>query len=687
MSYTFWKIKSQDASLVKKLASKLKCSEIISKLLINRNITDENDAKLFLNPTPASVHDPFILNDMDLATNRIIKAVENNEKICIYGDYDVDGITSVSVLYLYLANFFKNLEYYIPDRFSQGYGINKGALDTIKSHGSSLIITVDTGISAIDEIEYASSIGLDVIVTDHHECQEKLPGAMAVVNPKRHDNTYPFTKLAGVGVVYKLICALDKKFGTTFSDNYLDLVAIGTIADIMPLLDENRYIVKIGLEKIVSNPNLGLHSLMEITGVTSNITASSIGFAIAPRINATGRMASAETAVELFISDNPDNAKVIAQKLCDLNLERQKIENQIYVEATEIIEKHQLNKKYNALVLWKEGWHNGVIGIVASRLKEKYNKPVVLFSVDKVSKGSGRSAAPINLYSAFEQCSDITIQYGGHKYAAGLLVENENLYKFRDRLSELVGNIVSEQEELNSLDVECILGAKQLTYKVADDISSLQPYGKSNDTPLFCVKNLRISDIYPTSNNKHLRLKLTCADKQITAFYFGVSPVQFDYVENDFVDVICEINTNEYRNIKTAQLVIRDIRLSENQLFANKIKREYCDNESNILKCMLPLRSDIATTYKFLKSNFEKGKNTYNLDTVSNLVNKICICSLSYEKVYFSIKILFEIGVLQGYYDDINLTINNIATEKGFDLTDSQLLLSIYEKAGVKFGS
>ncbi len=687
MSYINWNIKTQNESLVKELSNKLNCNEIISRLLINRGLTTVDKAEKFLFPKADVVHDPFLLNDMDLAVRRIDEAIYNNERICIYGDYDVDGITSVSVLYLFLKNFSDNITYYIPDRFSQGYGINKTALDNLKNDGCSLIITVDTGISAIEEINYANDIGIDVVITDHHECQKSFPSAIAVINPKRHDSAYPFAKLAGVGVVYKLITALDKHKNTDFSDNYIDLVAIGTIADIMPLIDENRYIVKVGLDKISTNPNPGLKALIDITLNTSNITSSSVGFALAPRINAAGRMAMASVGVELFVTDKPQIASEIAQNLCDLNLERQKIETEIFNQASEIIDKHNLDKNYNALVLWKEGWHSGVIGIVASKLKEKYNKPVVLFSVDEVSKGSGRSVVPFNLYEAFESCKDMLIQYGGHKYAAGLLIENDKLGEFRDRLSQLVGEYTQDNELSNDINVDCVLDYKYLNCKSAEEISLLQPYGKSNETPLFCIRNIRISDIFPTSNNKHLRLKFNINDKQIVGFYFGVNNIEFDYREGDFVDVLCEVNINEYRNIKSVQLIVHDLRLCENILFSNQTRRIHCESSSDILQIMLPTKSDIAYVYRYFKHNFSKGKSKYNIDTVHNLINKDCLTSINYEKIYFSIKILIELGIISGDINDIILTINSIETEKKFNLYDSNLLMSIYGKAGVKFGN
>lgn len=687
MLYTNWKIKTQPIALVNKLASELDCNDIVSRLLINRGFTDFERAKSFLYPNDDVVHDPYLLNDMESAVKRILKAIENNEKICIYGDYDVDGITSVSVLYMYLKHFTDNLVYFIPDRFNQGYGIHNLALDGIAELGCSLIITVDTGISAVKEIDYAKSLGIDIVITDHHECQAEIPAAYAVVNPKRRDSTYPFAKLAGVGVVYKLISAVDYATGSNFKDDCLDLIAIGTIADIMPLLDENRYIVKRGLERISTSSNMGLKALLNVALNTSSITASSIGYAIAPRINAAGRMDKAELAVKLFVTNDPVEAASIANKLCDLNVERQKIENTIFEEASQIIADYDLDRKYNALVLWKENWHNGVIGIVASKLKEKYNKPVVLFSVDKNSKGSGRSVAPFNLYDAFEKCSDIILQYGGHKYAAGVLIENSKLHEFRNRLSDLVGEYTKENELSADIDVECELSHNFVSYKTAESITMLQPFGKSNVAPLFCIRNVIISEIFPTSNNKHLRIKFMIGNKNVTGFYFGKSLIEFDYRENDLVDIVCEVNVNEYRSSKSLQLVVHDLRLGVNLLASNADKRKKCEDLECNHALLLPTRSDIGFTYKFLLHSFKNGKKIFNIDTLSNLINKDCLCNLNYEQAYYSLKILMELGVVCANIEGISLNVSSIVNDKKFSLGDSEIFERIYNKVGVKFGN
>ncbi len=687
MSYIKWDIRSQDKFHVKTLSKGLSCSETVSRLLINRGLTSVESADEFLNPAPSCIHNPYLLTDMDKAVAVIKKNIIENKKICVYGDYDVDGITSVSSLYLYIKKFTDNVIYFIPDRFSQGYGVNKGAIDRIKQKDCSLIVTVDTGISAVEEIEYAKQLGIDVVVTDHHECQDALPPADAVVNPKRADDFYPFPYLAGVGVVYKLISAIDIEMGTEYSDEFIDLVAIGTIADIMPLLDENRYIVKLGMEKILSTPNKGLKCLIDMCATNQPLSSSSVGFMIAPRINAAGRMDDAEKAVELFTTNDFEKAGHIAERLCQLNYERQKIENEIFQQAVQIIEEQDLNSKYSVLVLWKQGWHSGVIGIVASKLKEKYNKPAILFSVDEVSKGSGRSVAPFNLYEAFEQNKDMLIQYGGHKYAAGVLLENDRLHQFRDKISECLDSFLENNRLCDELSVECTLNHSDVTYKTVSELSLLQPFGKNNEVPLFCLRKVRISDLFPISNNRHLRIKLTIGDKLITAYYFSVDMSRFDYREGDLVDIVCELNENEYKNFKSVQLVIRDLRYSKEQIDSYNSRRINCDEKKSVMISHLPNRADIAVVYRFFHQAIQSGRHNYNLDTVCNVINKDCLVNLNYEKVYYSIKILVELGIIVASFDDNEMYIYEIVDSKRFSLSDSTLLMSIYKKAGVEFGN
>lgn len=440
-----WIVSEQDPSCVKKLADSLGTNELCAKLLINRGYTDVESARAFMEKSDAFLYDPFLLKDIKLATARIRRAIEEDERITIYGDYDVDGVTSVSVLFMYLREHGADVDYYIPTRDGEGYGVSSAAFRTIKEHGTGLVITVDTGITAIDEIAYAKSIGLDVVVTDHHQCRPELPVCEAVVNPQRPDCEYPFKELSGVGVIFKVLCALELElvnYGEynlfTIKDmcrRYIDLVTIGTIADVMPLCDENRIMVYMGLGMLSSTRNIGVRELFRTVGLDASkkITASMIGYTVAPKINAAGRIGNASRAVQLFLATSPHAARAIAEELCLTNRERQQTEASILAEAMSQIENEHDLEKESVLVLSSDSWHQGVIGIVASRITEQFGKPAILVSFDAgegehgLGKGSARSVKGLNMVEALASCGHLLVKYGGHELAAGLSIEREKL--------------------------------------------------------------------------------------------------------------------------------------------------------------------------------------------------------------------------------------------------------------------
>ena len=450
-----WLIKSSDNSAyrvgVSEIAASLGINPVVAKLLYNRGYTSVESAKAFVYMESEMLLDPFKMKDVEKGISGIKAAIEEGKKITVYGDYDVDGVTSVCTLYLYLKSIGANVDYYIPNRAGEGYGVSPAAIDAIKENGSTLIVTVDTGTTAVEEVEYAKSIGVDFIITDHHECRSDLPDALAVINPHRPDCEYPFKELAGVGVVFKLICAYEERVkgysriqaAKRIFSLYADLVAIGTIADVMPIKEENRIIVRYGLSMIENTDRIGLAALIEAASAKNDaqrsaqrkkkvkITSGYIGYTLAPRINAAGRIKTASLAVELFLSDNKARAKEIAEELCRTNKERQAEENKIMQEADEKIEKYDIEKN-PVIVLDADTWHHGVIGIVASRITEKYTRPAILVSFegnesetpspDDVGKGSGRSIKGMNLVDALCHCSDHLVKFGGHELAAGLSV-------------------------------------------------------------------------------------------------------------------------------------------------------------------------------------------------------------------------------------------------------------------------
>ena len=685
MSLTEWKINNQDLNVVKTLSKSLNCCDFISRLLINRGVSTPDEAVSFLTVDKTQFKDPFLLKDMDKAVSRIKSAVEQKERVLIYGDYDVDGITSISILYLYFKELGLQTDYYIPNRVSEGYGINESAIDRIAQNGCDLIITVDTGISAVSEAEYIKSKGIDLIITDHHECPDNIPSAIAVIDPKRQDDTYPFKQLAGVGVAFKLICALDKTFKTqTVLDKYSSFVAFGTIADMMSLIDENRFIVKLGLSSFGSCNSVGLKSLIKSCIKGDKVNSTAISFILAPKINAAGRIADAGLAVELFTTDNAERAEIISDMLLDFNMQRQQIELSIYKQAVQQIEIEGLNFKYNALVLWGKGWHNGIIGIVASKLKEKYHLPVFLFAIDENSdtaKGSGRSVPPFDLYGSLEQMSDITESFGGHKDAAGAVIKQQNLVKFRDTLSELAGQFLKESSFDTSIAAECCVEADELSTENAEQISWLEPFGKSNQTPVFCFNGAIIESIYTTANQKHLRLILDCGGKKITAFLFNKQTLDFDYRADDRVDLLFEMSINEYNNIKKLQFIIRDIRYSSDILDELMREKDSCDALTAIAGS-IPSRNEIAAVYKYLLAMKNKNKTSYDMFTLPRKISADTLINLNYSKVRYSVDILIELKVIDGGYKDDILEIRDINTKTKVNLLNSKILHTLEKQVG-----
>jgi len=627
-----WLIREHDAKTVKILSESLRIKPLCAKLLINRGYTDIESAKSFIEKSDAFLYNPYLLQDIRKATARIRSAMAQKEKITIYGDYDVDGITSVSILYMYLKDRGVDVDYYIPTRESEGYGLNIGAFHTIKEGGTSLVITVDTGITAIDEISYAKTIGLDVVVTDHHQCRPDLPICEAVVNPRRTDCTYPFKELSGVGVVFKLLCALEMdilNFGEynifTIKDmcrRYIDLVTIGTIADVMPLYDENRIMVYMGLNLLSSTSNIGVRALLRAVGIedSKKITSSMIGYTLAPRINAAGRIGDAARAVQLFLTNSPRTASVIAEELCITNKERQQTENIIFEEALRQIEDEHDVEKESVIVLASDHWHQGVIGIVASKITELFGKPSILISFDSHApsahdpgKGSARSIKGLNIVEALAHCSDLLIKYGGHELAAGLSVERGNLDAFRKALNEYALPYISSPECMIKMQVEAEIVAEDITMDTVVEISKLEPYGAKNPEPIFVLKDVCIEEIAPLSMGKHTRLYLKKDQTSVAAVCFGHNLLDEGFSGGTYADIVCSININEFRGNKTVQLIIRDIDYAEKTLheielqeadFSKLLKDElFFDHRS------IPKRQDFASVYKFLREEgFRKEK-------------------------------------------------------------------------------
>ncbi len=558
-----WCFKNINKEAVIEISKKFNISPLTAIVLYNRGVRDFDDIERFLHCDLSGLKNPFLMLDMDKAVERIKNAKENGEKITIYGDYDVDGITSIAILYKHLKSMGINVDYYIPNRITEGYGVNCDALKKIKAGGTDLVITVDTGITAVDETEYARSIGLDIIVTDHHECKEKIPAAYAAIDPKRKECGYPFKNLAGVGVAFKLIQALSgKETLPELIDEYSDLVCLGTVADISPLVDENRILVIEGLKRFKNTKNIGLKALIDVSvNNDKEINTGTIGYIIAPRINASGRLGCASRSVDLFLTDDKKLASELALNLCEENVTRQQTEQQMFAEAFEYIEQHPEIKDDNILVIPHKNWHHGIIGIVSSKITEKFYKPSILFAIDgDEAKGSGRSIGNFNLFDALENSSDLLEKFGGHELAAGLSIKTKNIDEFRRKINEYSTGKINVDDLVPTISIDAQIKVPYITISTINDINKLQPFGVENPTPVFSVRNIKIHKLSVMSGGKHLRMTLFKDNKYLDSVGFGMGEYAKHLKEGDFIDVAFGLDINDFRGFRNAQLIIKDIK-------------------------------------------------------------------------------------------------------------------------------
>ncbi len=557
-----WEFYNQDQDKINELIEKFQISELLATVLVNRNIINEKEVELFLNPTRNDFHDPYLMPDMKIAVKRIIKAIENNEKAIIYGDYDVDGITSITVLSKFLKERGLNVGAYIPNRLNEGYGLNKEAIKKIADSGYKLIITVDCGISGIEEIKYAYSLGMEVIVTDHHEPLDELPKALAIIDCKRKDNKYPFNSLAGVGVAFKLIQAIgiELKLDEREYLKYLDIVAIGTISDIVPLVDENRVIAKLGLKLVEVTKSPGVRALLNAAAY-KEVNSNTVSFGIAPRINACGRMGHEREALDLFLTENIVEANKITNTLNEYNKQRQNIEKRIFEEAILKIEKEHLDKN-NAIVLGDESWHHGVIGIVASKITELYFKPSILICFEgENGKGSGRSIPGFDLHGALCATSDYLEKYGGHEMAVGLSLKKNKFDDFRKAFEEK-SKEANTEEIVPVIKIDKEINLKDIYIENVKELNLLEPFGEANKTPIFIYKNLRIDSIRALSEGKHLKLTLKEGNTIINAIGFNMGQYAEEYQLGDKIDVIGVLEINTFNGIESVQINMKDLRKS-----------------------------------------------------------------------------------------------------------------------------
>jgi len=542
-------------------------SELMARIMINRGIDTVPKVRAFLNTGLESLHDPYLLKGMDKAVKRIEKAVRCKDKICVYGDYDVDGITSTAIMIRAIKKLGADAVYYIPNRIEEGYGLSKGSMNRIRELGVKLIVTVDCGIRSNEVIDYAKSLDMEVIVTDHHECEGELPEAYCIINPHQCDCSYPHKGLAGVGVAFKLISVLLERAGSkAFAEELLDIVLIGTVADVVPLLDENRIIVKYGLLKIKDTKNEGIKALLAVCGLSGKeLNTYNIAFMLAPRINAAGRIAEATECVELLLTDNAARAMEIARKLDSDNRERQAIENDILNSAAAIIEKTVDIMKDRVLVLCDEAWHIGVIGIVASRLVDRFHLPTFIMSKDgELCKGSARSIPGFNIFEAMSRHGELFEKYGGHEMAAGFTIKAERVDELRKRMTLEVDSVMGKDRPLPEILVDYRLVPKDITLDTISQLKLLEPYGTGNPSPLFVYRGLKVLSSRAVGNElKHLSLMVYDGVNEIKCIAFNLGSMQKVLSISKKIDIICSVENNTWNNQDSVQLNIKDIRLTK----------------------------------------------------------------------------------------------------------------------------
>ena len=598
-----------DAKYSSVLSAQKKENALLAGILTARGITDPAEA-LTLLAGEEDLSDPFLLTDMQKACERIWQAIDNGETIVVFGDYDVDGVTATALLYQHLKGMGATVKCMLPSREGDGYGLSRNAIQSIHDKGYQLIVTVDNGISAVEEAEFAAELGIDLIITDHHLPPETLPKAVAVVDPRRLDDTSPFKGLCGAGVAFKLCAALDGCPPEEMLDYCGDLAAVGTVADVMPLTGENRTLVKSGLRQLQNTDRPGLEALLEEVGLAGRpITAENISYAIAPRINAAGRMDSAVTALQLVLCEDPDRAEELAHKLNEINVKRQETELEIFKAAQVLLEQQPERLEDRVMLLWGRDWHPGVIGIVASRLVERTGRPVIVVTVDEHGecKGSGRSVPGFNLHACIGSCADLLIRYGGHAMAAGLSVREENLPELRRRLNEWAAR---ECPVLHTAPLECDLPIHldRVTVDSVRRIDALAPFGAENPTPVFLLQSAVVDGVYPVSEGRHSRLRLRQGNASVYAVWFGMPPEQLPYTMGDVVDAA--LNLSVYESARGAQLSGRILdlhpaglgtKLSEQAALVAALRRGTpLTAEQKTL--ITPDRSHIITVYRELQA-------------------------------------------------------------------------------------
>lgn len=655
-----WSVAKVNKERAIAMANRLEIPPLLAMMLDIRGITKEEDVINFLQENK-DFSDPFLMKDMDKAVERITTAVENGEKICVYGDYDADGVTSTSLLYSYLRDSLgADVMFYIPTRTGEGYGMNKGAVDKIHSLGVTLIITVDNGISAREEIDYANSLGIDTVITDHHMPSGAIPKAVAVVNAHQQDDKSPFKDFSGVGVAFKLVMAIEGEYADVDSllENFSDIATLGTIGDIVPLVGENRTLVKNGLRHIQNSDRIGINAMKQESGIAEKeINSSNVAFTLVPRINAGGRLGSSEKSVNLLLTEDEDEAVTIADKLGMDNRERQSIEKEILASIDEEVRRTPNIVNDKILVFAGKGWHQGVVGIAASRIKDIYDKPTIIIGIDDdgVARGSGRSVEGFSLCDAVFACSEHLTHYGGHPMAVGISLEKEKINDFRKAINAYCKDI---KMPYNILHIDCKLNPNQLDLSILDSLSYIEPCGASNPSPIFGLYNMTVIATKEIGNGKHMRITLSRGQGQVPVYavYFNHNFQSCSYRNGDIVDVAVSLDRNIYNGQENLSVIIKDIKYSQSnneelidsERIFDKFAKRYKLTKNEVMS-ILPTRNDFAYVYRFLKQN--KGFIYGEYALVNALNYKISMGKLIV--ILYSMKELGLINWLQGLYQSI----------------------------------
>ncbi len=674
-----WSIAKFDKDAASNLAQNSGIAPFLAMLLSIRGFDTVEKINTFLNKEPL-IADPFEIKDMDKAVERITKAVDNFERICVYGDYDADGVTSTALLYSYLEAIDANVMYYIPSREDEGYGLNCNAIDYLKEQNVSLIITVDNGIASVKEAEYAKKLDIDIVVTDHHAPPEVLPNACAVVDLHQKDCKSKFKFLSGVGVAFKLVLAMEGEYAdiTSLLENYADLVCIGTIGDIVSLTDENRDFVKFGLNLLENSDRVGVRALLKQAGLLNRpLNATNVSFGIVPRINAAGRLGLAGDCVILFLTDDEEQADYIAQRLGSDNTKRKEIENEILSEINSMILENPKLVMDKVIVLDGEGWHQGVIGIVAARVKEIYGKPTIIITKDgDFAKGSGRSIEGFSLYDALNSCENYLSHCGGHPMAVGINLESKNIDNFRSAINKYCENI---DMPYDTLLIDCKLNPAMLDISLVHTLEDLEPFGAGNAKPNFGLYNMTIAELTPLKDNKYIRLTLTRNNSKIQVMSFYMSPAEFPFKKGDVVDLAVTLDVNEYKGVENLTIILKDIKSSnvDNNEYIDSLRiyESFCKgislNKEQVLS-IYPTREDFACVYRFLRTN--QGFN-YKLDNLCiRLENKI-----SFGKIKVILDAMNELGLIEIYEGLKTYEIKFIEVTKKVDLQSANIIKRLKE--------